>query len=160
MIKVKTMALAAVVALTALSTVSAPASAGGKAVSLKGTGTGTIRLDTATGDFTGKESGTISHLGKYRLRLQGHATQSPDGSFTGNGTVTITAANGDRLTGTFTLTGRDGTQRVVVTVTGGTGRFAHARGTLTVICVSDPPRQEGQTLILPHHCTTKGKISY
>jgi VCBS repeat-containing protein len=160
MIKVKTMALAVLVALMALSTVSAPASAKAKSVSVKGAGIGTIRMDTATGDFTGTETGTISHLGKYRLALQGHATQSPDGSFTGSGTVTITAANGDRLMGTFTLTGRDGTQRVVVTITGGTGRFKHATGTLTVICVGDPPHQEGQTLVLPHHCTVKGELRY
>jgi hypothetical protein len=160
MTKIKAIALTTVLALAVLTPALAPASAGGKAKPIKGHGAGTITFDTATGAFTGRESGVMSHLGKYRLRLRGVGTYAADGTVTGSGSVTIVAANGDRLTGTFTLTGRDETNRVVVTITGGTGRFAHARGTLTVICVSGPPRQEGQLLVFEHKCTVKGKLSY
>jgi len=160
MTKVKTMALAVVLALATLNAASAPASARGTAVPIKGAGTGAISFHPATGAFTGEESGVSSHLGKYTLHLQGVGARAADGNVTGSGTVTIVAANGDQLTGTFTLTGDGETQRVDVTITGGTGRFAHASGTLTVICVSGPPRQEGQMLVLEHECTLKGEISY
>jgi hypothetical protein len=95
--------------LGGLNAASAPASAGGKAKSITGHGTGAIGFNTATGAFTGKESGVISHLGQYTLRLEGVGSRSPDGTVTGSGTVTILAANGDRLKGAFTLTGRDQT---------------------------------------------------
>ena len=156
---IKMMALAGVLALTALLAASAPASAGGSAMTMSGHGTGVIRLDTATGAFTGEESGVSSDLGKYKLRLEGVGTTSADGTFTGSGTVTIVAANGDQLTGTFTVTGDGATNSVVVTITGGTGRFAHATGTLTVICVSGPAQQEGATLVLQHKCTMEGTVS-
>jgi hypothetical protein len=158
--KLKAIALAVVLALAALALASAPASACGKAASIKGNGTGTISFNTATGAFTGEESGVSSHLGKYTLRLQGVGTRSADGTVTGSGTVTIVAANGDRLMGTFTGTGSSQAPRVVVTITGGTGRFASASGTLTVICISGAPRQEGQLVVIEHECTLKGQISY
>lgn len=161
MAKIKMMALAGVLALTVLLAASVPASAGGSAVTITGHGTGTIRLDTATGAFTGEESGVSSYLGKYTVHLQGRATLAADGTVTGTGTATIVAANGDQLTGDFTVTGNGQTQRVVVTITGGTGRFANATGTLTVICHSaGPPHQEGAVLVLEHKCTMKGTVSH
>jgi hypothetical protein len=79
-------------------------------------------------------TGTATYLGKYTE----HATFQVDvrtGSATG--TATFTAANGDTLTasvvGQGTVTGP--TTRSIVevyTITGGTGRFAGATGTLTL----------------------------
>jgi hypothetical protein len=79
-------------------------------------------------------TGTATYLGKYTE----HATFQVDvrtGSATG--TATFTAANGDILTasvvGQGTVTGP--TTRSIVevyTITGGTGRFAGATGTLTL----------------------------
>ncbi len=160
MTKIKAIAAGLMAALATLSLASAPASAGGRPVSIQGKGTGTIRLNTTTGAVTGKESGVSSHIGQYKLRLQGVVTRSADGTVTGHGTVTIVAARGDRMTGTFTLTGQDQTNTVDVTITGGTGRFANASGTLTVVCVaSAPPHQVGPILVLEHKCTMTGEIS-
>jgi hypothetical protein len=156
---IRRMGLAAVLALTALVAVSAAASASSRAVTIEGHGTGAIRLDPATGSFTGEESGISSHLGRYTLRLQGVGSSSADGTFTGTGTVTIVASNGDQLRGTFTVTGRGDTNTVVVTITGGTGRFADATGTLTVICLSEPPLRDGATLVSKHSCTMNGIVS-
>jgi hypothetical protein len=128
---------------------------------IRGNSTGTISINTATGALTGEESGVISHLGAAHLRLQGVSTVSGDGTLTGSGTVTMVAANGDQATGTFTLTGREPTRTVLVTITGGTGRFANASGTMTVICVSSgSPAQEEQTVVINNHCTIEGGISY
>lgn len=79
-------------------------------------------------------TGTASHLGRFTtvgvitLNL---ATAS------GTGTVTYTAANGDMLSGTATgqavVGGGFATVTETVTITGGTGRFAGATGTLTVV---------------------------
>jgi VCBS repeat-containing protein len=160
MAKIKMMALAGVLALTMLVAASVPASASGRAVAITGHGTGTIRLDAATGAFTGAESGVSSVLGTYTVHLQGQATLAADGTVAGIGTATIVAANGDQLTGDFTVTGDGQTQTVVVTITGGTGRFKNATGTLTVICDAGPAHQEGAVLVLEHKCTMNGTASY
>lgn len=160
MAKIKMMTLAGVLALTVLVAASVPVSALDRAVTVTGRGTGTIRLDPATGAFTGGESGVGSVLGTYTVRLQGRATLAADGTVTGAGTATIVAANDDQLTGDFTVTGDGHTQRVVVTITGGTGRFASATGTLTVICDSGPSHQEGPVLVLEHECTMNGTLSW
>ena len=128
---------------------------------IRGRSRGTISINTATGALTGEESGVISHLGKQTIRLQGVSTLSGDGTVAGSGTVTMVAANGDQVTGTFTLTGREPTLTVLVTITGGTGRFADASGTMTVICASSgSPTQQAQTLVIKTDCTANGVISY
>lgn len=159
MAKIKMTALAGVLVLGVLLAASVPASASGRSVTLTGQGTGTIRLDTVTGAITGEESGVSSVLGTYTVRLQGRAALAADGTVMGTGTATIVAANGDQLVGDFTVTGDGQTQTVVVTITGGTGRFANATGTLTVICHSGPSHQEGAVLVLGHRCTMKGTVS-
>lgn len=128
---------------------------------IRGDSRGTISINTATGALTGEESGVISHLGKQTLSLQGVSTFSGDGTVTGSGTVTMVAANGDKVTGTFVLTGREPILTARVTITGGTGRFANASGTMTVICVSSgSPAQEEQMLVIKSDCIIKGEISY
>lgn len=127
---------------------------------VKGTGSGTISLDPLTGAFTGDATGVSSHLGNYTVHLEGAGAPTPEGTFAGGGTVTIVAANGDRLTGTFTLTRTGPSTTVVVKITGGTGRFADASGTLTVICLTGPSSQVGQMLLSTIECTMTGQISY
>jgi hypothetical protein len=64
------------------------------------------------------------------------------------------------VTGTFTLTTTGHATTVVVTVTGGTGRFADASGTLTVICLTAPPSQVGELLLSKIECEMRGELSY
>lgn len=78
--------------------------------------------------------GTASHLGRFTVIADftlNLATAS------GGGTATFTAANGDVLTATVTgravLAAGIATVTEVVTITGGTGRFAGATGTLAVV---------------------------
>ena len=126
----KAVALAgAVLALAVLSPASAVATAGGTDLPIKGSGTGTISLDPASGAFTGVVPGVSSHLGTITVHIEGVGAPAADGTFAGSGTATLVAANGDQVTGTITLSQTalpDGhtTTRVVLTITGGTGRFA------------------------------------
>ena len=162
----KAVALAGLVlALAVLSPASALANAGGTDRPIKGAGTGTISLDPATGAFTGVVPGVSSHLGEITVHIEGVGAPAADGTFAGSGTATLVAANGDQVTGTITLTQTalpDGhtTTTVVLTITGGTGRFANASGTLTVICLSGPPSQLGALLLIKAECKFTGRISY
>jgi len=162
----KAVALAgALLALAVLSPASVPANAGGTDLPIKGSGTGTISLNPGNGVFTGVVPGVSSHLGNITVHIEGVGARAADGTFAGSGTATLVAANGDRVTGTITLSQTalsDGhtTTTVVLTITGGTGRFADAIGTLTVICQSGPPSQVGAMLLIKANCRFTGQISY
>jgi hypothetical protein len=77
--------------------------------------------------------GTASHLGRFTVVADFTLNLA---TATGSGSVTYTAANGDVLTGTVTgqavVGGGIAVVTETVTITGGTGRFAGATGTLTV----------------------------
>ncbi len=152
-------------AFAVLSPAAALANAGGTDRPIKGSGTGTITLNPVTGAFTGVVPGVSSHLGNVTVQIEGTGARLSDGSFAGSGTTTIVAANGDELTGTMTLTqtvlptGRT-TTTVAVTITGGTGQFADASGTLTVICDSGPPGLVDGLLVIEANCKFTGQVSY
>jgi hypothetical protein len=158
--KIRTLALAVALALAAfyLGLASVVVSAADSAVDIKGRTSETGQMDTATGAVTAEQSGVSSHLGKISVQLQGVATGSSDGSFTANETVTIESANGDQLWGTYTVTGTATNATGVITITGGTGRFANASGTLTMIAEGPPPRQEGQFIVFDRVITFDGQI--
>ena len=79
--------------------------------------------------------GNATHLGRFTVDYSHRVNVA---TLAGIGTATFTAANGDTLTttveGTATPTSSPTAFTVVEihTVTGGTGRFAGARGTLTI----------------------------
>ena len=79
--------------------------------------------------------GTATRLGRYALVADITVDLA---TLAGSGTLTFTAANGDVLTGTVIgqATPTDGGARAtiveVVTITGGTGRFAGATGSFTL----------------------------
>ena len=82
----------------------------------------------------GEAEGTATHLGRYAATF--NATVNVlDGTATGS--YTFTAANGDQLFSTFTGLGVPAGEGIAsitetLTITGGTGRFAGASGTLVV----------------------------
>ena len=72
-------------------------------------------------------TGTVSHMGRVSWTSQ-HCTQLFAGTF-GDATLVITAANGDSLYGTYSgwMTGETSFAEIM-TIIGGTGRFAGATG--------------------------------
>jgi hypothetical protein len=87
-------------------------------------------------------SGNATGLGAFTLQVP-HTVNFA--TATGTGTFTFIAANGDRLTASFT--GQADTSQPIfsivenATITGGTGRFAGATGTFTATRLFDPAAQ-------------------
>jgi hypothetical protein len=106
---------------------------------LKGSESGTFRLlgPCETSGMTLEVSGTghTTQLGHYS-GLYRECFDPATGAVTG-GTFTLTAANGDKVFGTFGGQARPTDDPTVVAyedpgvITGGTGRFAHAGGSIT-----------------------------
>lgn len=97
--------------------------------------------------YMAEGGGTFSHLGKVVFEINHCSTMSSptEGAF-GNGTITITARNGDQLylshDGTFHLSLDEGAPAwshidLQWTVVGGTGRFLDATGEGTGTALGD-----------------------
>ena len=85
----------------------------------------------------GSAEGTATHLGRYRAAFTA-TVNVLDGRSTGS--FTFTAANGDQLFSTFVGLGVGepiATITETLTISGGTGRFTGASGTLTVQRILD-----------------------
>jgi len=88
----------------------------------------------------GTATGTSTHLGRFSAAFTATVTLDT-GSATG--TISFTAANGDRLDASFAGQGTPTTEPNVAsiveiaTINGGTGRFAHATGAFTIQRVLD-----------------------
>jgi hypothetical protein len=151
-------------ALVALSPASALANAGGTDRPAKGTVSGTVSVNVQTGALTADATGTATHLGRFTSSLEGAIAITPEGTV-GSGTQTIVAANGDQATGTFELTTpglptEAHTTTIVTTVTGGTGRFSDASGSLTSTVEVSPISFDWPTLVNSSEGTLRGRISY
>jgi hypothetical protein len=103
---------------------------------VKGTTSGTVTgtLTSPLG-ITIDLTGVATHLGKYSVHIDAVGRIS-GGEVVGDGTFTAVAANGDQLTGTTTFTAplpspNVHTATAFLAITGGTGRFADASGTMT-----------------------------
>ena len=85
---------------------------------------------------TGTDTGEATHLGRFSAVYEDEADLA---TATGTGTFTLTAANGDKLFTTYVggqtefVPPNLSTVTLVATITGGTGRFARASGTFTII---------------------------
>jgi hypothetical protein len=157
-----------ILALLAVGGVS-PAAALGKAKGtdrpLSGTSSSTTTLDLATGTGSVTGSGQLSHLGKFTFTndITSFMLTGPD-TFNLTLTAILVAANGDKVctaaTGTGTLTPAGSDATLVSTITGGTGRFAGASGTLTTKISSEIVSTVGTTVTLRDSEIQKGRISY
>lgn len=105
---------------------------GGSELPFKGTYEGVEKVVTATEHQLIDATGNATHLGRFTVTAAW--TVGPAG---GSGTSTWTAANGDELYTSFTRHGVPAPPTItfteIHTITGGSGRFAGASGTFTVI---------------------------
>ena len=149
----------------------AVAGPGGTDRPIVGSGSATSTFDFGRFPIPATDVGTahLSHLGQSTYTSHYTVTFSSATAFTVAGTATFVAANGDMLfatlTGTGTLGGVFGVGQttattLVSTITGGTGRFADASGTMTgpassvVLSIAGPTGTSSQTF------SSKGTISY
>jgi hypothetical protein len=101
----------------------------------------------STVDTADAGSGTLAHLGRFTMA----ASEAVDfaTSSVANGAFVLTAANGDTLRGTYggtILPGLVG-YRVTGPITGGTGRFAGATGSIVFDGTFDPATDTGSDVI-------------
>jgi hypothetical protein len=164
----KLLLLTSVLALFVVAPGAAVAKPGGTDRPVNGSGTSTTTGDIATGATTTQGTAIISHLGKSTFAQDFTVTLTGPTTFTQTGTVTLTAANGDQLFATLSGGGTVGGLAVgdtidvssVFTITGGTGRFADASGTLTSPVVATVVSLVGTTLSTSDVFTLQGRISY
>jgi hypothetical protein len=156
--------LTSVLALFVLAPGAAVAKQGGSDRPIHGSGTTLETVDLATGVGSGEGSATVSHLGKGTFSDSFTATFPSSTTVAINATDTFTAANGDQFfatfTGTGTLTGTTAVVTGVLTITGGTGRFEDASGTLTGTFSTETVSLVGTTLVNRNTFTVDGRISY
>ena len=130
-----------------------------------GVRTGTTLLNTSTYQASSTSSGFLSHLGAFTGTSTELFTPPPDFSVTGSD-LEVVAANGDTLTasvvGSGTATGPTSDTADTITITGGTGRFAGATGTLHEVIASTVVAYDMTTGIVTYHdvATVTGTIAY
>jgi hypothetical protein len=154
-----------VLALAALVPASAAAKPGGTDRPLHGHSTSTTTVDLATGTGVSDGSGPLSHLGLATFHNDFSGFTITGTTFTWTQTATIVAANGDEIFATAVGTGTllpDGTSEatLVSTITGGTGRFADASGTIVSSISSVTVSMVGTTITSNDTETHTGAISY
>ena len=142
--------------------------------SVTGTGTSTATINTATGTGTGDGTFDLTHIGKGTTHndFTSFTVTGNTFAYTATGTLVVTdddkangnKANGDKLfttiagTGTVTSTGSEST--TVSTITGGTGRFDDASGTITFTDVGVTVSIVGSIVTSTLTSTAQGQISY
>jgi hypothetical protein len=131
-----------VLAIAALAPASALAKKGGTDRPVKGKVSGGA-VFCPSGEAVANHSGVATHFGKLTFHAEGSFTPTGPISFFGEGTASLVAANGDELTMTWTDEavikfdesgeGIGHIGMIVLTITGGTGRFADASGTINSV---------------------------
>jgi hypothetical protein len=152
-----------VLAVVAMTPAAAMGAAKGTDRPLTGTTTGTETINLITGAGTGMTSGQFSLLGAVQNGNDLQFTLVGTNGFSFTGTETDVAANGDKLFQTISGEGSIGPPEQsssVNTITGGTGRFTDASGTLTTTGVSTSVSIVGSIETVTSTTTFKGTISY
>jgi hypothetical protein len=155
----------ALLALAALSPAAALGKAHGTDRPSKGTSTSATTVDLATGTGISDVSGHLTHLGRFTFHNDFTGFTVTGNTFNWTQTATIVAANGDEIfttaVGTGTLLPNNTSEATLVsTITGGTGRFADASGTLTTSISSVTVSAVGTTITSHDTETHTGRISY
>jgi hypothetical protein len=153
-----------VLGVAALSPAATLGAANGTDRPLRGAVSATTTVNVATGAVTENASGELSHLGAVTIHVDGRSSRTGN-SIAGSGTSTLTAANGDQLFATFTSTGTFTSRTTieltfVVTIIGGTGRFADASGMFTISASSVVVSIVGPNVTTQDSGTFEGQISY
>ena len=131
--------IAAVIAIGALAPASAHAATN---QTVLGVATGKATVNTATLELSAEQKVLMSHVGAGTVTFSAQASRA-DGIVRAIGPFTIVASSGDKITGVGTLVGVGPTLNVhpvgfIMTITGGTGRFANASGTLVTAPLVTP----------------------
>jgi hypothetical protein len=133
-------------------------------VPLKGSSSGVATIDLGTGMGTVDTTFHLTQLGRGTSHNDvGSFTLTGD-TFSFDGTATFISANGDKVfttnvaTGTLTANGSETT--TLNTITGGTGRFAHATGTFTATTVGVTGPTIGSIVTSTVNGTLQGHISF
>ena len=128
---------------------------------MKGTISGTVSLNVLTGAFTADGTGVATHLGKYTVSLEGAVAITPDGGLRerhgNNRGRERRPADRDLHVGDAGCSLASAhTTTIVMTVTGGTGRFSDASGTLTAVTEVSPISFGGGALVNSAEGTVTG----
>ncbi|HEY1508699.1 MAG TPA: hypothetical protein VGF93_06845 [Solirubrobacteraceae bacterium] len=134
---------------------------------LKGKSTAVVATDISTtpATVTVSSSGHFSHLGAF-IAI-GNESLTPLGAppvipYRLTGSETLIMANGDNVFGAVNGTGVNNSGATsgtnLVTITGGTGRFANAAGSYTETYTGQIFSQIGTTMLGPVHTTIRGHI--
>jgi hypothetical protein len=104
-------------------------------------------------------AGNLSHLGLVAAQFS-HCTNPSQEPVITEGSLTLTAANGDQLSGTYA--DEDGIPPFLIQITGGTGRFKNAGGQFNLNWAITEPDiiPEGYFSPFPWWASIEGKISY
>jgi hypothetical protein len=137
-------------AAVAVAALGATAAVAGHGVPFKATDTFSSALVGPAGQIVqtvDQGSGIATHLGRYTM-VASETVDFGASTVTG-GEYTLTAANGDTVTGTYSGHIFPGLTGYLVSgpVTGGTGRFAGATGTITLHGTFDPLTFTGSDVI-------------
>jgi len=130
-------------------------------VSLSGSGISTS--DSASGTFVVLATGDAARLGRLTLKAQGVFAPA-DSVLSFTGAAALVADNGDELTGTFEgtstpLSGK-GDATFLLTITGGSGRFQNASGTMNVIAHGELVSTQETLVVYRNRFTGTGTFSY
>jgi hypothetical protein len=127
----RTVVVVALVAAVSAAIIATAGAGSDRPMVLKDSGSASASGTLPVLETTDVAAGEGTHIGRYTMTA-GEEVNFATGAITG-GHFTLTAANGDTITGTYSGAAEPGLTGYLVSgpITGGTGRFAGATGFLT-----------------------------
>jgi hypothetical protein len=154
---------------TALGPTQAMAESHGTNRPVEGQASGIVAINLSTLQFSADMTVELSHFGNGSAYFEAPFELTPDRTRTrATGPFNIVGANGDEVTGTFTLAGPAPSPtaheaEVEMTITAGTGRFEGASGTLWTTPTLTPfqlPSPESPLLLETAESVVSGHVNY